>query len=321
MTPAPDDLLLDYHLGQLDATARRAVEDRLGADPALAARSDRLGTRLGLLLDAPEPPPPPADLAARTLARVRSAVAATSPPDALPGPVQVAPFRLTDLAVAAAVLIAGLASLAPALLSLRDTAVRTACVSNLQQLVAAFNVFGNTHNAYPAVPTGHRVARIGFDMLNAGMISDPRHTACPSRNVAATSYARITPDALAAAGDADPTGCDDYYEGAYPLNPGYRQPDGSFRRIPANRGETVPLAGDHPPMDEHCRVLAGNSPNHRHAGQHVGFSSGEVRFVSDRRWDGRDDIYANAPGHDLFGSYPPDDFRLVPSCYRVERVR
>src|SRR5262249_47216025 len=99
------DHLIDYVLGRLESPEREELEQALHADPEIAARAQRLGQAVHLLLDDGHTLDAPAGLARRTLAVVaQTRLRPRSILDYVP--VQL-PFRWADFAVAASIFVAG----------------------------------------------------------------------------------------------------------------------------------------------------------------------------------------------------------------------
>src|SRR5690242_5783602 len=71
-----DEELVQYLLGDADATLRLRVEAALATDPSVVKRIDELRAALGLLDSLKLAPEPPSDLIARTMMRIEADIAA-----------------------------------------------------------------------------------------------------------------------------------------------------------------------------------------------------------------------------------------------------
>lgn len=299
--PMKSDDLLDHALDQLEGPARVAAEAELARDPALAARADRLGKALQLLLDDGEPSEPPAGLASRTLAFVADRRARRAILDFVPARV---PFRWADVAVAAGILMAGLLTLLPAVKSARDKMSQAGCGFNLQQLYTGLANYAARHNHYPSVCAQDADAAVGdyaVKLRDEDLLRDPRALHCPCRGQCPADGPLPSP------GHID-----------YAYHVGYRHQD-SGRAQPASPqvGISIPILADQPPHD-HGTVLPGNSPNHGGRGQNVLFSDGHIQWFHNRQLSLTDsDMFLNQAKKPEPGLWP-DDATLVPAVFRLE---
>src|SRR5438445_8909072 len=128
MRPPPMNAqdLLDYSFGLLDEPRRIQLETEMTLDPTLAVRAERLGQAVNLMLDDCQVFEPPPDLARRTLARVEDLGRRPRRSVLDFVPVRV-PFRWADVAVAAGIFLAALATLLPAVQKSRVRAEQAAC--------------------------------------------------------------------------------------------------------------------------------------------------------------------------------------------------
>src|SRR5262245_28649055 len=111
---------LDFALGLLDDRRCELVEAERTSDPALSDRLDRLEAAIGRLLDDGDEIAPPRDLATRTIERAAELRSRRrSILDFAPARM---PFRWGDLAVAAGIFLAAVATLLPALNKSRASA-------------------------------------------------------------------------------------------------------------------------------------------------------------------------------------------------------
>lgn len=306
--------ILDYHLGQMDDARRVEFEREMSADPAASDRSTRVATALSLLLDDGPAPEPPANLAARTLRLVRENSAFRARHEWAPLRL---PFRWADAAVAAAILLAGLATLVPAISRAKMQAQIVSCASNLQQLGVGLASYAMAQGHYPRPPEALPVGTYGLQLAETGFIPDPTILKCP---VSKPPRPRVKLPSLAefaAMHDKNPKSCDQVVSGEYAYQAGFRTQDAKGEPLPARLAATRPLLADPPPLDSDCRVLAGNSPNHGGGGQNLLFSDNHVEWRGDRRLPPLDaDIYLNARQQSALGLHP-GDVSLLPATHRV----
>lgn len=302
----PQDLL-DYHFGQLTHARQIQLEAEFAKKPELAERSQRLGDSIRNLVDDGESYDPPADLAARTLAFVDSTQHASRKIDWAPRRVN---FRMADLAVAATIFLAGLATLVPAISRMKAQVMVTQCVDNLRRLgtvlgsyansTGHFPFFGGTNGQKPEMP----------EMLDqAGL--DCSVMACPTKQggFQLASLRDVSP--LARWVEQRRPDWRRGLENGYAFNVGYLESPGKPSPIPANTSEIFPLVADPPPLDSMLRLTSGNSPNHGGSGQNVLFSDLHVRWLKNRRLPGDDDIYQNASSRRGYGLHK-NDATLLP---------
>ena len=153
------DHMIDYVLGQLDGPDRERMEHAIETDPDVAARVERLGRAIHLLLDDGEAIEPPPGLARSTLALVaQSRSKPRSILDYVPARV---PFRWADFAVAASIFIAGVLTLVPAIQRSRERMRQAGCVFNLQQLGQSLAQYASLHPFYPYPPSQQADAHAG----------------------------------------------------------------------------------------------------------------------------------------------------------------
>ncbi len=314
----------DYSVGQLDDPERRRHEAALRHDPELHRAQNRLNDRLHQLLDDGDHPVPPHELLASTLERVWDAVdrEATSEqlwPETVAMPTRT--LRLTDLLVAAAILMATALMLIPALRESRSQANLVCNENNLYQLGVAMNSYFAAHDAYPTMAGRDDLAFTGFypyQLREARFLSDPEVLDCPT---APDSVAPPRPfpnfDDVLADLERDRRANRPLLEHDYVYNVRL----GEHRAVGPHRIDlslAIPMLADQPPHLEDGQILPGNSPNHQGRGQHVLFVDGGVRFFSGRRIGPRDaDLYLNAeqraePGND------PSDHVLLPGFFRFD---
>jgi hypothetical protein len=299
------DQFLDFALNQLDERERRLVSDQVEREPEQALRLVRLRQRLTLLLDDGPGPEPPRDLAARTIALVAIRREQRTILDYVPAR---RAFRLTDLAVAAGIFLAGLLTLVPAVHRSRFSADLASCQFNLQQLGVALIGYANTHHAFPSTSASSEVPYAGSFaafLRDHGAIRDSSVLDCPGNHrhtqlVPVPRYRELVEQHRRSPGFAPSLRQMDY---AYAL--GYRdanRPSPLPERLPND----YPLLADHPPHQDDGQALEGNSPNHGARGQNVLMRDGRVRFLRSRAMGGDPDIYRNRYGRTAMGADPSD---------------
>lgn len=132
-----EDLLLDFHLGRLDPEERRRIEEELGRDAALRAKSDRLG---GVLrpLDYWTIASAPPTLVEKVLLKVEQARQTESAviSGQEQGPTGGRGFRLSirELLAVAACFIMLASVLVPALSEVRTRSQRVTCANHLSSI-------------------------------------------------------------------------------------------------------------------------------------------------------------------------------------------
>lgn len=299
--PMKPDQLLDYALGQLDDFDHEAAERELAEDPDLAARADRLSHAIHLLLDDGKTYAPPAGLASRTVAFVADRTARRPILDFVPARV---PFRWTDVAVAAGVLMAGVLTLIPAVNAGRNQAAQAGCGFNLQQLGVSLANYASRHNHYPDVchkEHGDHVGSYALALRSEEFLRDPRTLHCPcSDGCRPVDHRQL-----------DPTHID------YAYNVGNRpHVQGEVEPIRLSLSHTIPLLADQPPHDTRI-VLPGNSPNHGFRGQNVLFSDLHVEWFPTRRVKLDRDLFLNDQDLPEPGIGPLDS-ALVPAVFQIE---
>ncbi|MDQ2622865.1 MAG: hypothetical protein M3Y45_07500 [Actinomycetota bacterium] len=290
--------LLDFTLGQLDASRRREIEEAGRLDPDFEARAERARRAVGRLLDdglAVEPPP---GLAVRTIAfvaqrrvRGRSIIdyAPTKPP-----------FRWADFAVAASIFVAGALTLLPAVHRTRERMNQAGCVANLQQIGRSLALYASTHSTYPAPPSPRDDSKNGlFAALlhDPGALSDPSMLNCPSNGAHRhhiTNEPRSFERVVSLRGRDPAAGHHQMVSWDYGYNVGHRRPSGQAGPLSARPSSVIPVVADQPPPNAHLGVIDHNSLNHGGAGQNVLYSDGAVRWHSNRRVSPVDhDLYLN----------------------------
>lgn len=309
----PNDML-DYALGQLEGPALEQAERDLALDADLAARVGRLSDAVGRLCDdgrAYEPPPDLAQRACLLVAQARDR--RRNILDFVPTQV---PFRWSDVAVAAGVLLAGVLTLFPAVYRSREKMTQAGCISNLQKVGQALWLYGNSHRHYPFGPEQSSEAHAGSfaAMLHdEGFLDDVTVLDCPSNGPChhRTPLPRFAELILIQRNDPDRLRealCWDY---AYNIS--YRHRTGRVEPIENIRSPRVPLLADQPDHESFRLIRDGNSPNHGGRGQNVLYSDLHVGWHNTRRLSpADDDMFLNAE-QQLAPGLNEEDFVLTPA--------
>lgn len=312
------DTLLDYQLGQLDEARREEFEQELAADPELANLSARLALSLVFLLDDNPPIEPPPGLAARTIAAVEER--RTRPRILEYSPVRV-PFRGADVAVAAGIFLAGLATLLPAMHRSRAQMQEAACTFNLQQVGLGLSNYANVHGSYPQPPQSYPAGYYALQLREAGTLHDASILTCPASGSAAAIDDLPTCAHFTSMMAHSPEHCQRLLGDEYAYHAGFRHASESFGPVPGPQalGVPLPILADQPPRDDFHVVLPGNSPDHGGGGQNVLFSDHSVRWLRSRSLPGigDQDIYLNDNRQPRMG-LNWKDVSLIPAGFRVQ---
>jgi hypothetical protein len=312
MTINPQELL-DYHLGQMEDDRRLLFESRLAADPAAAERSTRVASTLGLLLNDGPPPEPPPGLLSQTAQFVRDTARGRASRDWVPLRL---PVRWADAAVAAAMLLAGLGTLVPALLRTKMQALTVACAGNLHQVGVGLASYAMAHGHYPQPPEALPVGAFGLQLHESGLVEDPKVLTCPANTV--KPRVKLPPiSEFFELRQSNPQSCDDIVNDGYAYQMGFRAGRDKAEPLPARLAASRPLLADCPPLDDAGKIVEGNSRAHGGGGQNVLFSDNHVEWRTDRRFLPMDkDIYRNANNQTGLGLHP-GDVSLLPAVHRI----
>ncbi len=308
--------LLDYHFGLLDDADRELIEQQIASDKQLADRSTRLAQAIFLLLDDGDPFDPPVDLADRTIAFVVERGSRRRRfLDLIPVSV---PFRWADVAVAAAIFLAGLATLLPAVHRSRAQMEQAGCAFNLQQLGVGLSRYSTSHGGdYPQPPHNYPAGYYAVQLRDAGVLHDTSVLTCPGHRARLISL----PDSSSFQSlmSRSPETCQRIVADEYAYNVGFHRGGQGVEPVSSRLQSVIPVLADQPPLDDFCRVLDGNSPSHGGGGQNVLFSDNHVGWLRSRKLPPFDeDIYLNKERRPGLG-LSPEDVSLVPSGFRVER--
>jgi hypothetical protein len=276
--------LIGYFLGALDRDAEEQVAKKLAEHPALRRELDFVGSCLTPLAADPDVEPPPG-LADRTIRMLRQAPAAPriAPPPATETAGFIGSWRLTDLAVAASILIMIGIVIAPAISQSRQVAQLTACKNNLRQIGIGMESYAEQFaRHYPFVSASGPLAVAGMYapvLLDTGHVSDPAVFICPSSHDDASSIPSLSRvrDAL-----------DDVQQlsrlapslgGSYAYSLGFKE-NGVYH--PPSRAATSGsvFMTDRPTRTSEGDVGNSNSPNHGGRGQNALCIGGNVKYLT-----------------------------------------
>ncbi len=307
--------MLDYTFGQLDAPRRDLFEQAMADDPELAEKVARLGRSVSSLVDDGEEIEPPSDLAENTLALVARRRQRPAILDFVPTRV---PFRWQDVAVAATVLIASLATLGVPLLRSRARMAQAACAFNLGRLGVGLSKYAATNGSYPLVEASLPAGAYGVMLHEAHDLPDPSVLQCPCTGK--DQVRKNLPDIQHFREMAcdSPAACRTLVEGHYAYHVGYRDRSGKLSAVPDAADSHLPIAADDPPHSDDGVMLVGNSPNHGGAGQNVLYGDGHVAWKRTRWVSDQDkDLYLNEADRPAPGLHPADS-ALIPSALPVK---
>jgi hypothetical protein len=298
-----DEHLIGYLRNTLDPATRRAFEAHLRSHPDAEARLHGLRQSLAAWDADADALTPPADLVAKTLARVAEHSRQPLPPAPHPTPRDFgmsAPRRLrrADVAAAAAVLLLAGAVVLAWLPASRARANQLACQNQMRIVWQALEQYSDApehHGDFPRVePDGPRsVAGVFVPMLqDAGYLSPDVTLVC-----AGTGDPNPMRPSL---GELEQLYCNQpevfksvarTLAGSYAYSLGYSD-GGSLQGLRRDSGDLLPLLADAPPT-----AGSGLSPNHGGRGQNVLYIGGHVRWCTERTVGVNcDDIYLNQDG-------------------------
>lgn len=301
MNPAD---MLDYTFGLLDEPRRMAFERALSRDSALADQVSRLGAGVSRLVDDGDEIEPPLGLAGRTIALVQQRKQRPQFLDFAPTRV---PFRWTDVAVAATVLLAGLLTLVGPVISSRANMHQASCADNLRKLGVGLVRYASSHGSFPFVPAGDPVGAYAVMLNETHDLTDPNALSCPCTSKAG-HHAPLPDDyeKFRIKIRGNPDACREMIGDNFAYNTGYRGKMG-VTPIPSTPPSVIPLASDAPPTDAEGKILEGNSRSHDRRGQNVLFSDGHVEFKKNR-WisDSDRDLFLNAAYNPARGLHASD---------------
>jgi hypothetical protein len=313
---AVEENLLGHLLKANDPATAREVERRIADDPSTIHDLAHLRAALKPLESDLQELEPPADLWARTLARVAEHIVATeatqidrdtmrtdelirraaamtgairpasiAPAPPPPSEVLVTLPRRRNVFAVVALSAAVVALVLPAVVHVRRQAQQTACQDSMRQFYGAAAGYSDANDGrFPIVEDGKVAASAVESLKAAGFLPPDLRMACP-----AGPPVQPAPTALV----------------NYAYSLGFRDDAGNLwgvERWPGN--DMIPLLAD-APYRQGTQTIPGN---HRH-GHNVLFAGGNVRFTTTSRiGENGDDIFCNANGDVGAGLY-----RLFPS--------
>lgn len=324
------DDLIGHALGLIDLPAFLLADSSGSGFKPSPERVTRMRSQIGMLLNDgyephdSEPLNPPDDLRRRTLDRIREHKAITL--EFREPLVEKPRWRLADMAVAASVLCAAFLGSLPALKDGRATAANLACSSNLYQIWKGVEQYSNTFNVFPNASVDDRRLPVGATlalMRHTGHLPETVPLTCPGCST--RMHARELPhwNQLRQQSEQALREFSEMMTEVYALHPGLKGHPGMRhldRSMIDSARSVIPMAGDHPPVNEACMPLQGNSPSHGGFGQNVIFADGHVTFIRGRGVRSVDkDIYANRHGRSG-AALDPFDIILVPagSCLNLD---
>jgi hypothetical protein len=296
-----DAQILDLHLGHLSETEQRDLRQRMAVEPNLAAQHEALEGVFHALRSIPGEPMP-ADLTARTMARVRAAgpvPRVVRPADGLTDAVEERGNRvlrlggsLRDIIAIAALIVLVVGLGVPGMFHLRERQQRLGCSWNLARLGSGLQQYASAFggslpfigwNAGDSWQTSDdpRVATVPnrrhvYPLLRMAFVADPRVFVCPSQ--------QHIPMPMAEVGRHN-----DFLEGrnvsyAYQNMAGVRPSANDDPRLPILADEN-PLFADGVPLFDASRLLRmdaarANSHAHGGAGQNILTLRGEVKWTT-----------------------------------------
>jgi len=294
-----EPMLLDYHLGQLNAEEIRQLEAALDTRPELAAKSQAVQQILRPL-DAYDVPTLPADLGDRVLDHIAQnqtysfQQAASSLPSASESELSASPFvSIRELVAIAACITIFVGVCVPAYYRVRNVAERSYCLNNLRQIGQGLAQYTNGNDGQlpvaatiahaswlpvktPGVPVVSN-RRHPFLLLKLELVKDPKAFVCPSR-----------PDDVPMVllrDDDEGGGYQGFDDFAQPANISYayQNMNGPARPSP-EASPDMAITGDLNPLFEDGRIHSlapyeANSRTHgERAGQNVGYLDGSAAW-------------------------------------------
>ena len=283
--------LVGYLLGALDRDAAYEVEKKLVENPALRGELDRIGMAMRPLA-ADADVDPPVGLADRTIRRVmwlRQPEPWTAPPSTS--------WRLTDLAIAASILLVISLIILPAINESRQQRQVVECGNNLRRLGVALGSYAEKFSGYlPFYSTSGPYGVAGIQaalLLETQMVTDRSTFVCPSSRddvagIYSLSELRQFEDdlnrlnsVLRASG------------GSYGSLLGFREA-GEYRAPSIARMSGLSMSVDRGRRPSEGDVGHSNSPNHGGHGQNALCRDGSVKFFCQpKECPGCDEFYVS----------------------------
>lgn len=316
--------LLGYLLGALDNEEHAQVESKLASDHALQSDANLLRKGLAPLEADEKHFEPPVDLWRRTVEYVMlraglhgvgpaaNAAAVTRPSPAwTDGPAPTRRWRMTDVSVAAGILVAAMSVVVPAVIQSRANAQRLACQGRLQDTYKGFKSFAGLHNGVLPVASASEgyQGKAGYYaplLRDAGYLENDQSVVCPESDLAAEDFEVPSLKQLESARGRELVRLIRRMGGSYAIAIGYIE-NGRYRPLRLRIGSNFPLLADLP--DENGQPKG----HHGGCGQNVLMSDGRTIYIYVRCWpETRDNnIFANDDGDQDAGVRREDNV-LVP---------
>jgi anti-sigma-K factor RskA len=286
--------LVGYLFGALDQDGADRIENQLANDHAMRRELDRIGTALRpLKADSVDVDPPP-DLASRTVRLVLE--------NRKPEPCIVArqgQWRLTDLAIAAGILIAISTVMLPAINESRQQRALVDCRNNLRTIGVALESYNGKHGGYlPFYATQGPLAIAGIYapiLIESQFVSDRSVFVCQGAGDAVAGIYSLGELRAAQADIEYLSSMSRTVGGSYGSLLGFKE-RGAYQSPRRDR-----LGGQTILVDRPRRANEGdihqNSPNHGGHGQNMLWRDGSVRFLCyPKECPGCDDMFVNWGG-------------------------
>lgn len=320
MSSIEQEQLLGYVLGALDDDEQRHIAARLEREPELLGSLESARRSLRPLQSIPRHYEPPSGLAERTCRTMLSQRGRSAP---LP---QLNPcattswwaqgFRFADLAVGAAVVLAALALVVPAVQSSRFNAHILTCQDKLRQIGIALTQYSDRHGGYfPVVPPQGELASAGVYapvLLDHGLLAESNQVVCPASPLADDKEFRVPrlAEVRHAGGERAGDLCRQM-GGSYGYSLGYVDA-GEYRPTRNLHRAHFALLSDQPSI----HMPDFQTVNHSGRGQNVLFEDGHVQFMdSPKAPHSPDHLFTNAEGRIAPGTHADDSVIVSSTAY------
>ncbi len=330
------DELLAYLLNDLDPQQQRRIEARLESDPiwqhelerlrSYIAASETTPSKTGELLPANELPP--SNLVDSTCSFVKQATGQGETAAPLPAtsstplsesldPHSATPrshrWSLTDLAVAAGILLTVATLLLPALRTGRDSARRLQCQNNLRDLGTALASYAQHHQKkLPPIQRNENVGMFVIKLADHGLLTREQLAqllVCPSTQLAddlfsGTVVLRIpTQQELREATKAQQRSLRKNMAGSFAYRIGYLDPQGRYHQVHFTGRSNAPMMADAPSF----AIVGFQSANHGGCGQNVLYQDLSIRYVQQcTQSDNTDHLFLNEDDQHAAGRHQQD---------------
>jgi hypothetical protein len=268
--------LVGYLFGALDQDATDRIEDQLSTNAAMRRELDRIGTALRPLDADSADGDPPAHLVERTVRLVLKNRKPEPCVATLPGQ-----WRLTDLAIAAGILIAISTIMLPAINESRQRRALVECKNNLRTIGIALETYNSKHGGYlPFYATQGPLGIAGIYapiLIESQFVSDRSVFVCQGSGDAATGVQSLGELRAAQADIEYLSSMARTVGGSYGSLLGFRE-RGVYKSPRRDRlgGQTVLVDRPRRPAEGDVHL---NSPNHGGQGQNMLLRDGSVRFL------------------------------------------